>query len=456
MAVLDGQIANTALPAIARDLRASPTASIWVVNAFQLAVTATLFTFASLGGLKGSARVYRVGVIVFILGSLFSALSRSLPELIAARALQGIGASGIMSLSPALLRDIFPSSQLGRALGLNALVVATAAAAGPTVGGLLLSVSSWPILFAVNIPLGLANVVLNRALPDDRRNEGQLDVPSAISSALGFALTIYGLDGFAHNEPPAMIAIPLAIGLISGWYFVRRQFRLPRPMIALDLFHVPTFAIASATSLATFTAQGIAYVALPFFFQVALGRTPLQSGLLLSSWPLATAIVAPIAGRLSDRYPVGILATIGLAVLTIGLTSYARLPSVDDRDRHARDDLRPGLRVLPVAEQSGDHRHGTAREDDERIGDPRGGPRQWSDTRRGARRDRLRRLRRACRRRRERGTGCRHPCGADGPRARGVVRRAGDGRERLATAAAFAIDAASHRTAPVMPSRSAT
>jgi MFS transporter, DHA2 family, multidrug resistance protein len=305
---------------------ASPTASIWVVNAFQLAVTATLFTFASLGGLKGSARVYRVGVIVFILGSLFSALSRSLPELIAARALQGIGASGIMSLSPALLRDIFPSSQLGRALGLNALVVATAAAAGPTVGGLLLSVSSWPILFAVNIPLGLANVVLNRALPDDRRNEGQLDVPSAISSALGFALTIYGLDGFAHNEPPAMIAIPLAIGLISGWYFVRRQFRLPRPMIALDLFHVPTFAIASATSLATFTAQGIAYVALPFFFQVALGRTPLQSGLLLSSWPLATAIVAPIAGRLSDRYPVGILATIGLAVLTIGLTSYARLP----------------------------------------------------------------------------------------------------------------------------------
>jgi MFS transporter, DHA2 family, multidrug resistance protein len=326
MAVLDGSIANTALPAIARDLRASPTASVWVVNAFQLAVTATLFTFASLGALKGPARVYRLGVVGFILGSLFSALSRSLPELIAARALQGIGASAIMSLSPALLRDIFPSSQLGRALGINALVVATAAAAGPTLGGLLLSVARWPVLFWINVPLGLANIVLNRALPEDRRNEGRLDIPSAISSALGFALTIYGLDGFAHNEPPAMIAIPLTIGLVSGSYFVRRQFRLPRPLIALDLFRIPSFAMASATSFATFTAQGLAYVALPFFFQVALGRSPLQSGLLLSSWPLATAIVAPIAGRLSDRYPVGILATIGVAILTIGLAFYATLP----------------------------------------------------------------------------------------------------------------------------------
>ncbi|MDB5028206.1 MAG: multidrug transporter, partial [Candidatus Eremiobacteraeota bacterium] len=327
MAVLDASIANTALPVIAHDLRASPTASIWVVNAFQLAVTATIFTFASLGALKGPGRVYRFGVIAFILGSLFSALSRSLPQLIAARALQGIGASAVMSLAPALLRDIFPSSQLGRALGINAFVVATAAAAGPTVGGLLLTVAPWPVLFAVNVPLGLASVVLNRALPDGLRNDGRLDIPSAISSALGFALTIYGLDGFAHNESPAIIGIPLTIGLASGWYFIRRQSRLPRPFIALDLFRIPSFATAGAASLATFTAQGLAYVALPFFFQVALGRTPLQSGLLLSSWPLATALVAPLAGRLSDRYPVGILATIGLAILTAGLALYATLPS---------------------------------------------------------------------------------------------------------------------------------
>jgi DHA2 family multidrug resistance protein-like MFS transporter len=326
MSVLDGTIANTALPAIARDLRASPTASIWVVNAFQLAVTATLFTFASLGALKGPGRVYRLGVIGFIIGSLFSALSSSLPMLIAARALQGIGASAIMALSPALLRDIFPRAQLGRALGINALVVATASAAGPTVGGLLLAIARWPVLFAINVPFGIANVVLNRALPGDDRNEGNLDLPSAFSAGLGFALTIYGLDGFAHQEPIAVVALPLVVGLAAAVYFVRRQFALAQPMIALDLFRLPTFTMASATSFASFTAQGLAFIALPFYFQVALGRTALESGLLLSSWPVATAIVAPVAGRLSDRFPVAILATTGVGILTLGLALYALLP----------------------------------------------------------------------------------------------------------------------------------
>jgi DHA2 family multidrug resistance protein-like MFS transporter len=326
MAVLDGSIANTALPAIARDLHASPTASIWVVNAFQLAVTATLFTFASLGDLRGPSRVYRVGVIVFIAGSLLCALSRSLPVLIAARGLQGIGASAIMALNPALFAEIFPRRELGRALGINSLVIASASAAGPAVGGLLLAIAPWPILFAINVPLGIANIALNRALPNEERAGGTLDIPSAVSAALAFSLAISGLDAFAHDEAPAMIAVRLVVAVLAATFFVRRQTILPHPMIALDLFRVPPFAMASATSFASFTAQGIAYVALPFFFQVALGRTPLESGLLLTSWPIATAVVAPLAGRLSDRFPVGILATAGLVVLSIGLALFALLP----------------------------------------------------------------------------------------------------------------------------------
>ncbi|MBV9409856.1 MAG: MFS transporter, partial [Candidatus Eremiobacteraeota bacterium] len=167
MAVLDGSIANTALPTIARELGASPTASIWVVNAFQLAVTASLLAFAALGQLRGPARVYRVGVIAFVVGSLACALAHSLPLLIAARAFQGLGAAAIMAISPAILREIFPRAQLGHALGLNALVVATASAAGPTLGGLILAVLPWPWLFAINVPFGLANIALNRALPPD-------------------------------------------------------------------------------------------------------------------------------------------------------------------------------------------------------------------------------------------------------------------------------------------------
>jgi len=327
MSVLDGTIANTGLPTIARDMHASPTESIWVVNGFQLAVTASLLSFAALGQLRGPARVYRVGVGIFVVGSLASALSRTLPELIAARAFQGIGASAVMALSPAILRDIFPRAQLGRALGLNALVVATSAAAGPTIGGLILAVAPWPWLFAINVPLGIASIAMNRALPREARKRGRLDVPSVVTSALGFSLLIWGVDGLGRHEAAWWVALRLGVGLACAFAFVRRQLALSRPMIALDLFSIPPFAFAAATSFTTFCAQGLSFIALPFYFQVALGRTPLESGLLLTSWPLATAIVAPIAGRLADRVPVGILATLGLAVFATGLGLYAAMPA---------------------------------------------------------------------------------------------------------------------------------
>lgn len=327
MAVLDGLIANTALPTIRRELHATPAASIWVVNAFQLAVTASLLPFAALGSRDGQARVYRIGVITFIVGSLLCALAHSLPFLIAARVLQGLGASAVMAISPALLREIFPRAQLGRALGLNALVVGTSAAAGPTIGGLVLAIAPWPWLFAINVPFGLINIALNRALPDDTPHGGPLDAISVVTSALGLSLLIWGLDGFARSESLWTIGLRVAAGAVLTTIFVRRQFVLPQPMIALDLFRLPTFSLAAATSFSTFCAQGLAFVALPFYFQESLGRTPLQSGLLLSSWPLAVAVVAPLAGRLSDRFPVGILATAGLAVLTCGLGLYASLPA---------------------------------------------------------------------------------------------------------------------------------
>ncbi|MDB5027883.1 MAG: major Facilitator Superfamily protein [Candidatus Eremiobacteraeota bacterium] len=326
MSSLDGSIANTALPTIARELHASPIESIWVVNGFQLAVTASLLAFAALGQLRGPSRIYRTGVIVFVVASLACALARSLPVLIAARVFQGLGASAIMAISPAILRDVFPRAQLGRALGLNAVVVATSTAAGPTLGGFILALLPWPWLFAINVPLGLVNIALNRALPANARNSGWLDIPSVVTSALGFSLTIWGLDGFARAEPAWSIALRLTVGIVAMAWFARRQFTLAQPMIALDLFRIPSFSFAGATSFATYSAQGLAYVALPFYFQVALGRTPLESGLLLTAWPLATAIVAPIAGRLSDRVSVGILATIGLAVMALGLGLYAVLP----------------------------------------------------------------------------------------------------------------------------------
>jgi DHA2 family multidrug resistance protein-like MFS transporter len=328
MAVLDGSIANTALPTIARELHTSAAQSVWVVNGFQLAVTMTILIYASLGDSRGTSFVYRWGIIVFTLGSLACALSRSLPVLIASRVFQGVGAAALMAVGPALYRQIFPPQELGKALGISAVIVATSAAAGPTIGGSILAIAPWPWLFAVNVPLGLFDALYSlRTLPNERGTGKPLDVPSMFVSALGFGCIIYGIDGFARHDSLLAIAFEIAAGVAAGLFFVRRQLRLATPMLAVDLFANPTFALASVTSTLTYTAQGLAFVSLPFLFQSVFGRTPFESGLLLTSWPLSVALAAPVAGRLSDRYPAGILSTAGLAVMAIGLGLYAALPA---------------------------------------------------------------------------------------------------------------------------------
>ena len=155
LSALDTAIANTALPAISAELRAGAAASVWVVNAYQLAVVAVLLPFAALGDFWGPRRVFLMGLVVFTVGSLGCALSTSLPALSLARVVQGVGAGGIMAVNLALVRLIFAPGQLGRGVGLNAFVVGLGFSLGPTVASLVLSVVSWPWLFGINVPLGI-------------------------------------------------------------------------------------------------------------------------------------------------------------------------------------------------------------------------------------------------------------------------------------------------------------
>src|SRR6202166_1040193 len=176
MAVMDGAIANVALPAIASDLDASPAFSIWIVNGYQLAITISLLPLASLGEIIGYRRVYLAGLVLFTLASLFCALSHTLLLLTVARIVQGFGAAGIMSVNAALVRFTYPRSLLGRGIGINALVVAISAAGGPTIAAGILSVGTWPWLFAVNIPVGIAAVLVGRsALPHTLRGTHSFD-----------------------------------------------------------------------------------------------------------------------------------------------------------------------------------------------------------------------------------------------------------------------------------------
>jgi MFS transporter, DHA2 family, multidrug resistance protein len=327
MGTLDINIANTALPVIARDLAVAPATSIWIVNAYQIASVATLFTFAALGQLYGPARIYRIGVVVFIAASVVCALSHHFGLLLAGRVLQGLGSSAVFAITPALYREVFPRAQLGRALGINATIVATSTAAGPALGGFILAIASWPWIYAINIPFGLANVVLNRNLPRDDRNAGRIDVPSALASALGFALLISGLSSFARQGAGAVTASSLFAGALAFGWFVRRQTRLERPMLAVRMFRIPAFTLAGVTGFVAFAAQALAYVSLPYFFQRAFGATPLESAFLMISWPIMLGLTSPMAGRLSDRLSPGLLATIGLGLLGCGLALYAMLPA---------------------------------------------------------------------------------------------------------------------------------
>ena len=163
MSVLDGAIANIVLPTIAQELRTDPATVVWVVNAYQLAVTISLLPFASLGELRGYRRVFVSGLAVFALGSLACTLLGSLTALVASRILQGFGGVGIMSVSTALLRFIYPADQLGRGIGINALAGSTSAAIGPSVAAGILSIASWQWLFAINVPLGVIALVLASA-----------------------------------------------------------------------------------------------------------------------------------------------------------------------------------------------------------------------------------------------------------------------------------------------------
>ena len=328
MAVLDGAIVNVALPVMAKDLAVPPSAAIFVVNGYQIAVTAALLPFASLGDILGYRRVYLSGLAVFVAASLACALSPNLSVLIAARIAQGLGAAGIMSVNIALVRFVYPNRMIGRGVGNVALVVAMASAAGPTVAAAILSVASWPWLFLVNLPVGLvALLVASRTLPVTPRSRARFDLPSALLNAVTFGLLIIGIDGLGEEAGRGLALAEIAGALAVGTVLVLYQLRLPVPLLPVDLLRIPAFALSMATSIASFGSQMIAYLALPFYLQDVLHLSETRTGFLMTPWPIAIALMAPISGRLSDRFPPGILGGIGLAVMAAGLTGLALLPA---------------------------------------------------------------------------------------------------------------------------------
>lgn len=332
MAVLDGSIANVALPTIATELNTTAGASIWIVNGYQLVITMTLLSLSSLGDIVGYRRIYKIGLVLFSAMSLLCALSDSLLTLTLARVMQGFGAAALMSVNTALIRLIYPKSKLGRGMGINALVVAISAAAGPTVAAGILSFASWQWLFAINFPVGIVALLLAlKYLPaNDSIGGRKFDAVSGVLNALTFGLFFIALTSFSHQQNLLYVGFELLATLIVGFIFVRRQLSNPFPLLPIDLLRIPIFSLSICTSICSFCAQMLAMVSIPFYFQRTLGLSETETGLLLTPWPLATMVLAPIAGRLIEKVHAGILGAIGLAVFACGLFSLAMLPTSPD------------------------------------------------------------------------------------------------------------------------------
>lgn len=327
MASLDTAIANTALPAMAAQLHATPADSVWIVNIYQLAMVATLLPFAALGEIAGYRRVFMAGLLAFSAASLGCALAWSLPSLVAARFVQGVGASAVMAVTTALMRTIYPAQLQGRGFGVNAMVVATAFAVGPSVSSLILSAAPWPWLFAVNVPFGAAAwLVARQALPDNVRGQHRFDYLAASYNAGAFgALVLLAGEG-AHGAAPQHWLALLAVALLCFGLLLRRQRHHAAPLLPVDLFRNPMFSLSALTAVCTFAVQGAAFVALPFYFE-ALGRSPIATGFLITPWPAMVALMGPVAGRLSERFASGALGGAGLLMMCGGVVTLIALPA---------------------------------------------------------------------------------------------------------------------------------
>ena len=325
LSVLDASMANVALPAMARELGSSASSVVWIVNAYSLTMVMTLLPFSSIGERVGFKRLFRAGLMVFIAASVCSSLAPSLEWLLVFRVFQGLGASAIMCLFGGLVRHIYPPSAISRGIGLNAMTVGVMSVLGPTIGSFILSVASWHWIFALNVPVGFLAFWGSKYLPEVPRVESRFDHVAAVLSMFTAGTLIVGIN-YVSKFPLQAIGI-VALGAVTGIILLRRSAQQTAPLVPVDLFRIPAMRFALMASASTFAAQMATFISLPFYLQQTLHKSQSSVGILMASWPAGAALIALIAGRLSNRYPVAILSGMGAGAMAIGVALIVVLPS---------------------------------------------------------------------------------------------------------------------------------
>ncbi len=331
MMVLDNLVVNVALPSIHRDLGASIQTLEWTVNAYILAYAVLLLTGAALGDRLGRKRMFIAGISLFTAGSAAAALAPSIGLLIAARAIQGVGAAVVTPLTLTLLAEAFPSEQRGLALGVWSGISGIGVALGPLVGGALTQFASWHWIFWVNVPLGIALVPLaSRRLVESHGDAKHLDLRGLALASAGLFGIVYGLvESQSLGWSSAQVLISLAAGAALVVAFVAQELRTSEPMLPMGFFANRGFAVTNAVSIAMYFGMFGSIFFLSQFLQNVLHNTPLQAGVKLLVWTGAIMVVAPLAGFMSERYGSRLFMVAGLGLQAVALGLLAMSASVD-------------------------------------------------------------------------------------------------------------------------------
>jgi EmrB/QacA subfamily drug resistance transporter len=330
LAALGTSIANVALPNLAQTLNASFQEVQWIVLAYLLAITTLIVSAGRLGDIVGRRRLLLAGIFLFTVASGLCSVAPTLGWLIAARALQGLGAAVMMALTMAFVGETVPKAMTGRAMGLLGTMSAIGTALGPSLGGMLIAGLGWRAIFFINLPLGILTFFLAQRYLPDNQHEGKTERPGFdTTGTLLLALTLatyalamtLGRGSFGLLNVALLLATALGIGL-----FVRAEARSASPLIRLSIFRVPALSASLATSTLVTTVIMATMVVGPFYLSRALGLDTALVGLVLSVGPLVVALTAAPAGRIADRFGAQGMTAAGLIGMAAGCLILSLLP----------------------------------------------------------------------------------------------------------------------------------
>jgi len=331
MSTLDNLVVTNALPAMRADLGASIEQLQWFVNAFTLAFASFILVAAALGDRLGRRTVFLVGIAVFTGGSILAALSTTPEMVIVSRAIQGLGAAGVMPLSLTLLAGSVPTRLRPAMIGIWGGVAGLGVALGPLIGGAVVEGWNWQAIFWINVPVGVIALPLALiALPNSRGARVRIDVLGVLLAGLGVLAVVYGIvRGNDAGWDSLEIVGSLTIGALLLIGFVLWELRAPAPLLPLRLFRDRSFTVANIVGLAfSFGMFGSVFILIQFL-QVVQGASPLQAGLQTMPWTLAPMFIAPLAGFLAPRVGTRALMVTGLTMQTIALVWMALVMSAD-------------------------------------------------------------------------------------------------------------------------------